>query len=185
MGSNWSSGSVPGSSDTVAISTTSPATITIQAGDAITIQSLTTGNNDTLSFTGGSLTITSSSTLNGPLTLTAGTLTASGSAITVTAAGATTLSGVSPFAEAGATLSLPGLTRYNTTGTSNNIFQAQGAGSLLSLPALASVTQTNNNYTWSVKALTGGTVNLSALTSLTRPLLVSIDPTPCRLLLVE
>jgi RHS repeat-associated protein len=165
MGSNWSSGSVPGSSDTVAISTTSPATITIQAGDAITIQSLTTGNNDTLSFTGGSLTITSSSTLNGPLTLTAGTLTASGSAITVTAAGATTLSGVSLFAEAGATLSLPGLTSYNTTGTSNNIFQAQGAGSVLSLPALASVTA-SNSFIWHVNALSGGTVNLSGLTSI-------------------
>jgi len=37
------------------INTAAAATITIQAGDNIQIQALTTGSNDTLSFTGGSL----------------------------------------------------------------------------------------------------------------------------------
>ena len=55
VGANWQGGQVPGPSDTVVINTAAAATITIQAGDNIQIQALTTGSNDTLSFTGGSL----------------------------------------------------------------------------------------------------------------------------------
>ena len=74
------------------------ATITIQSGDAETVNSVTTGNNSTLSITGGSLVVATASTLggtlsiaggsvefdagavlNGPLSMTGGSLTASGS----------------------------------------------------------------------------------------------------------
>src|ERR1700722_2792113 len=42
---NWSTGNVPGSSDTAVIQTAAAATITIQSGDSITVQSVTTAAN--------------------------------------------------------------------------------------------------------------------------------------------
>src|ERR1019366_1836623 len=90
VASNWSSGAVPGAFDNVAISTTSAATITIQSGDAESAQSLTTAGNDTLSITGGSLTVAAgsvflpSSTLSGGLAITGGSFTASEAGTVVT-----------------------------------------------------------------------------------------------------
>src|ERR1700722_10900832 len=45
VGTNWSTGAVPGSGDDAVISTSSTATITIQASDVIEVQSLTTAEN--------------------------------------------------------------------------------------------------------------------------------------------
>ncbi len=50
--SNWTAG-VPTSTSDVTISTASPATITIQAGEADSVHSLTLGSNDTLAMPGG------------------------------------------------------------------------------------------------------------------------------------
>ena len=56
VAANWNTDTVPGPADDVTISPTSAATITIQSGDAESVNSLTTGSNSTLAITGGSLT---------------------------------------------------------------------------------------------------------------------------------
>jgi RHS repeat-associated protein len=161
VGANWSGGSVPGSGDNAVIDTAAAATIAIQPGDTIQVQGVTTANNDTLSFTGGSLTVTAgNSALSGPLAMMGGTLTASGAGVNLTASGTTAVSAASLFVSGGATLSLPHLTSHVSNGT----FQATGVGSVLDVSALATVTQTGE---WTVRAQNGGTVNLSGLTTLT------------------
>src|SRR2546421_131421 len=53
VGFNWSGGAVPGPNDVAVIDTGSTAaTITIQNGDNIQVQAITTAGADTLSFTG-------------------------------------------------------------------------------------------------------------------------------------
>jgi len=78
VGTNWSTGQVPTTGDDVKIDTAGAATILIQAGDSLSANSVTTTSaNDTLSVTGGSLTVTTgTSTLSGPLSMTGGSLTA-------------------------------------------------------------------------------------------------------------
>jgi fibronectin-binding autotransporter adhesin len=161
---NWSTGSLPGADDDVVISTAAAATITIQAGDGITVQSITAGSNDTLSITGGTPTVSvGDSVLSGTLSMTSGTLIASGSGVTLTANGSTTVAGASLFARGGATLSLPQLTTFSPNASQ---FQADGVGSVLDLSALATVTFATNGG-WTVSATNGGTMNLSGLTDLT------------------
>jgi hypothetical protein len=161
VGSNWTGGVVPGGGDTAVINTAAAATITIQSGDHISVQSITTASNDTLANTGGSLAVTTgTSTLSGPLALTGGTLEATGSGVNLTANSGTTVSEANLFARNGATLSLPQL----TSSVSNGTFQADSPGSVLDVSALTTLTQTGG---WSVNALTGGTVKLTGLTSLT------------------
>src|SRR5262249_10906434 len=78
-GANWQGGKRPGAGDTAVINTASAATISIQTGDNIQVQGVTTSANDTLSITGGSLTVTAgNSPLSGPLSMTGGSLSASG-----------------------------------------------------------------------------------------------------------
>ena len=168
VAANWSPvngvSSVPNATDAVTINLPSATTVTINSGDNENIGSLTTGSTDTLSITGGSLTIAGSSTLGGPLTMTGGYLEATGSGVTVTvngAAGTTTVSEASLYAEAGATLSLPNLTKSVSNGTD---FQAEGAKSVLDVSALTTLTQNNN---WTVNSYSGGEVKLTGLTSLT------------------
>src|SRR5262245_25042766 len=79
---NWSRlpvGTIPQSGDDVMINTGAAATISIVSGDNLYAHSVTTASTDTLSFTGGGLNIGGNSTLSGPLTMTAGSLTANGS----------------------------------------------------------------------------------------------------------
>jgi RHS repeat-associated protein len=166
LGSNWSTGSVPGSADDVVINTASAATITYSSG-GVTIHSLTTATDDTLSITGGTLNIAGNSTLSGPLTMTAGTLSAAGptspnASITVSVSGTTTISEADLEASNFATLSLPQLTTYSNPG-GDTIFEATGAGSDLSLPALATIGAIQSD--WTVDAA-GGHVDLPALASI-------------------
>lgn len=69
VGSNWSTGAVPGPADDVTIDTSAAVTITIQSGDNITVKSLTTGANDSLSISGASLATTGDLTNDGTLTV--------------------------------------------------------------------------------------------------------------------
>lgn len=65
--------------------------------------------------------------------------------------------------QAGAMLSLPGVTSYQAPGS--GILEATGTGSVLDLPNLTSVT--DGSFRDTVEADNGGTVNLSGLTTLT------------------
>jgi hypothetical protein len=70
--SNWSGNTVPASTTDVTINPASPATVTIQAGDAESVNSVTVGAGDTLSITGGSLTTAAGVTNSGTITVDAG-----------------------------------------------------------------------------------------------------------------
>ena len=71
---NWSTGSIPGSSDDAVINTAAAATITIQGGDSLAVHSLTTSATDALALTGGSLSLAANSSLGGNLTISNGLL---------------------------------------------------------------------------------------------------------------
>lgn len=159
VGSNWSTGNVPAASDDVTIDTATAATITIQSGDSINVNSVTTGANDTLSFSGGSLTASASSFLSGPLTMTGGSLTASGPLTNFTADVATSISGASLHALSGATLSLPQLKSYASNAST---LEANGSGSALDLAALTTVV---DDGPLSLDAVNSGEINLNSLTS--------------------
>ncbi|HBI43673.1 MAG TPA: hypothetical protein DDY78_12610 [Planctomycetales bacterium] len=166
VGSNWSGGVAPGLGDTAVINTAATATITIQSSDFISVQSITTASNDTLSITGpinggagGALEVTAgNSTLSGALSMTGGSLTATGSGVTFTANGATAVSAADLYAY-GAVLSLPGLTSYTSR---DNTFEAAGRGGVLDVSAL---TTQNQSSGWIIVAQSGGEVKLTALTS--------------------
>ncbi len=180
VGANWSTGNVPGTGDTAVISTAGAATITVQSGDTIQVQSVTTGSNDTLSIAGGSLTVTAgSSTLSGPLTMVGGSLTATGSGTTLTANSTTTVSNASLFAAGGATLGLPTLASYVESPNAQPTLQASGSGSSLSLPALTTLSAdtTTGNSRIIVNSLAGGHVGLGAVTTLTGPVQFTSDGT--------
>jgi len=159
---NWSAGRVPGPNDNAVINTAAAATINIQPGDVESVLSLTTAANDTLSFTGGALTVAANSIISGPLTMTGGSLTASGIGATLTANGTSTVAGASLYAASGGQLSLPGLT---SSSDSNDTFSVDGTGSVLNLSALTTLTAINNEDV-ALSATNGGELNLSGLTSL-------------------
>lgn len=156
LAANWSTASLPTVNDDVTINTSS--VVSILPGDGISIHSLTTGNGDTLVMTGGNLSINGDSTLAGTLTMSGGTLEASGAGVTVVETGATSVNQASLTAANGATLSLPNLTSYVASGT----FKAQDAGSVLDVSNLATVTP----GFWTIFAIGGATLDLSSLTSL-------------------
>ena len=160
--SNWSDDAVPGPSDNVTISKSGNPTIAITSGTQ-SVNSIS--STDPISISGGSLSVAANSTMSGGLTMTGGSLTASGSGVSLTVTGTTTDSGGSLYAESGASLSLTQLTGYTGNATTTTL-EATGAGSTLTLANLASVTRPGfNNYpAWTqFEALAGGTVTFSAL----------------------
>jgi RHS repeat-associated protein len=164
VGSNWSTGQVPGSGDDVVIDVNGATpTVTIDSGDQ-SVHSLMAS--DPLSITGGSLTVAANSTISDGLTMTGGSLTASGSGVNLKVTGSTAVSEASLFADGGATLNLPNLASY--TGStysyySSTTFAATGTGSTLSLGALATATLAAGGTIWYVQASKGGQINLPQL----------------------
>lgn len=163
VGSNWSTGSVPSPGDEVTIDTASALTITIQSSDSISVNSVTSGANDTLSFSGGSLTVAAASALNGPLTMTGGSLHAMGSGAQLIANGATSIDGASLYASAGGKLSLPTVTTYVSNSTGSSAFQADGSGSQISVSALATLTEVG---AWYLSATNGAEIDIPSVSSL-------------------
>ena len=167
VGANWSTGQVPGSGDDAVIDTAATLSVVIPSGDGESVHSLTTTANDTLSITGGALSVAANSTLGGPLSMNGGSLTATGAGITVAINGTTSVTGGSLFAVGGATLNLPGLTSYTANSGQSSLLEAAGTGSTLSLPNLTSLTVGSNFGTATqFEALAGGTVTLTGLTAI-------------------
>ena len=165
VAANWSTGKLPTSQDSVTIDPAGASTVKIIAGDGFAIAGLTTGADDTLTFTGGTLTINGAATVNGPLTMSGGALGFSGAGANATINGITSATSATFFTSGGGKLTLPNLTTYvNALGGGNGrLFQAEGAGSVVSLPALTSVTNTGGGSV-ALNAFNGGRVDLSALT---------------------
>ncbi len=161
--SNWSNDAVPGPSDNVTISKSGNPTIAIAAGTQ-SVNSIS--STDPISISGGSLSVAANSTLSGGLTMTGGSLTASGSGVSLTVTGTTTVSGASLEAEAGATLSLPQLTTASIpAGSSSGAFEAIGTGSTLNLSSLTGLGQVTTILY--LEASQGGHLLLPALTAVT------------------
>ena len=120
---------------------------------------------DPLVISGGGMTVAANSTISGGLTMTGGSLTASGSGISLTVTGTTTVSGANLYAVSGGTLAVPNLSSY--TETDNTTLEATGVNSTLNLSALTTLGDMSNY--WHAEALAGGTVNLSGLTTIDEP----------------
>jgi RHS repeat-associated protein len=162
FGANWSTGSVPGPNDTAVIDSTAAIAVIIQSGDAESVASVTTGSSDTLGFTGGSLTISSSTNLLGPLNMTGGTLTATGNNVVVGTPAAATIANGSLIAEGGANITLDGLTSYS--GGFGSTLEATGANSSLTIPDLTTLTSTASGTEYlQIEALGGALVDVSGL----------------------
>ncbi len=163
VGSNWSTGKVPGSGDDVVINVSGAnPTVTISSGSQ-SVQSVTA--DDPLSISGGSLTVAANSTISGGLSMTGGSLTANGSGTSLTVTGTTTVSGASLYAENGATLTLSSMASYtNPDASDDTYFEATGAGAVLDLPFLTSLGQAQG-YLY-IDASQGGQTLLPALNSI-------------------
>ena len=139
---NWSTHALPGASDDVTINAPGSPTITYSlAVGATQIQSLS--SSDPLAITGGSLTVTASSTLTAGLTMTGGSLTVTGAGVTLADTGPTVLDSASLSVANGATLALPS----DTTLLFGVDFTADGANSTLDLSALASLDTSGSSIT--------------------------------------
>ena len=161
--SNWSPKTVPGPGDDVVINVPG-VTVTISS-NVESVNSITA--DDPLDISGGGLTVAANSTISDGLDMTGGSLTASGSAVSFTVSGTTTVSGASLEAEAGATISMPALTSYTSDGSDvTTTLEATGLGSSLTLAKLASVTEgagKTARHKRRSRVLAGGTVTLLAL----------------------
>ncbi|MGO9922159.1 MAG: beta strand repeat-containing protein, partial [Isosphaeraceae bacterium] len=137
---NWSTGQVPGTGDDVVIDVSGATpTITIDSTTQASVNSVECS--DPLAIAGGSLSVAASSTISGGLAMTVGgSLTASGSGVTLSVTGTTTASDSSLYVENGATLNLPQLTTYAIPDPSYACsFEATGSGSVLNLQGLDSL----------------------------------------------
>ena len=174
VASNWSTGKVPGANDDVIINVVgADPTVTISSS-VESVRSITAA--DPLNVSGGGLTVTANSTINGALTMTGGSLTVDGRAVSLAVTGTTAASGASLYAEGGSMLSLAQLASY-TGGTGyGTTLQASGAGSVLSLPTLATITESSQVFSsLHLQALSGGDVELPALTQATGPVTLGTD----------
>ena len=176
VASNWSTDTVPGPGDDVLIDVSGASpTVTINS-NVESVNSITA--DDPLVISGGGLTVAANSTISGGLSMTGGSLTASGSGVTFTVTGTTTVSGGNLYAQAGASLSLSQLAGYAGGVGYTDTLQATGSGSILSLPKLASISgDTTQYYSFTqVQALAGGDVELPVLTQVSGgPVLVESD----------
>ena len=153
---NWSSDTIPGSTDTVVINA---ASATINLTTPITVLSVSSLAG--LDITGG-LTVTSGqSSVSGTLTLASGAgLTATGSATTLQVAGATTINGGDVYALSGATISLPGVT---TIDQGYSEVEASGDGSEMNLGNLQTI---GSGSVVSLLAKSGGQIDMPSLSTI-------------------
>jgi hypothetical protein len=161
VGSNWSTGQVPGPNDTAVIDLSGSPTISIgaQGADVGSIQST-----DPISVDSSILTVSGSSSLKGGLSLNGSTLTVSGAGVAFNVTGTTTVLDSSIEANSGAQISMPGLADLNfDSANATSLFQATGSGSQIDLPNLVSLSSIVGE--WNVEASNGGVINLPDLTS--------------------
>ena len=105
VASNWSTGTIPGPGDDVVINVTGAAPPTLTIGSNVeSVHSIMA--DDPLVISGGGLAITANSTISGGLKMTGGSLTASGSGISLTVTGTATVDTANLYAQDGASLSL-------------------------------------------------------------------------------
>ena len=173
---NWSDDVLPTSTDEVVIGDLGDNQ-SIVVNMPVTIGSLNSAEG--INVLGGqSLTITGamSSAVTGPFTLASGATLSANSGASFNATGVTNIDGASLYASGGATISLPQLSSYLSTG--NSIFQASGAGTSIYFPALSQLSNHSNDHErLNIQALEGGLIDLANLISITDP---GAGSTSCR-----
>ena len=146
--------------DLSSLTSFSGGSLTVTTQGTISAAALTTLNGVAVSLDStGTLAIAQWSTLTkGSLTITAGSY---------SFAGLTDIDGSSLLTQAGASLKLPNLATYTDANQSaSTTLEATGTGSLLSLPHLTSITASGEVSTANIEALSGGDVEIPAVTQL-------------------
>jgi len=137
--SNWSGGTLPDESDTVAITGGGGTRVLISDSDDITVQSIQCTKGFVVS--GGSLTLTAGgSQFSGAVTLTNGaTVTVNGADATLTASGATVVADSWLYVAGGGVMHFPKL--YSVTNNNDSpVWEADDAGSLIDLSSATNIT---------------------------------------------
>ncbi len=175
VASNWSTDKVPGAGDDVVIHVAGASPTVTISSKVESVHSITA--DDPLAISGGGLTVAASSTISGGLAMTAGSLTADGSGISLTVAGTTTDTGGNLYAEGGAKLSLPHLTSYTQPYTYySSTIEATGSGSVVSMTGLTSLSVSDGfDAGGSLQALSGGDIEVPALAQLSGPVHVESE----------
>ncbi|UQR65125.1 Ig-like domain-containing protein [Bradyrhizobium sp. C-145] len=149
-GSNWSTGSVPGSQDDVLINL--PVTVTFDSGSTA-VNTLTTTVGPTLAIAGGTMTIAGASNLAGALAISAGTLALNGQTAlgsltqtggTLTGAGTVVVTGAASFSSGFVAETGSGTTDLQSGGTLDGGYLALDGGRTV---------QNDGTFSW-----TGGTI---------------------------
>ncbi|MFO0880614.1 MAG: RHS repeat-associated core domain-containing protein [Gemmataceae bacterium] len=173
--SNWSTNTLPTSSDDVVIDVPGQVTVTLTSG-AVSVRALISQENLTLDG-GSELTVLyGTSQVAGTLILDEGaSLGAEGVGTTFTAMGSTQIDGASLRASGGATLALPNVTSYAAL-SGGRTFSAEGAGSLLDLSAMLTLTGSPLDggfafgHVLQIQATAGAHIDLSSALSILDPL---------------
>ncbi len=171
---NWSGDILPQPGDEVVINVVGDITVVHSSGTT-TVASLL--SEESLSVTGGSLTVTDDSVVNGTLLLGVNvSLAANGPNAEFLATGAVTIDGASILASGGGYISLPTLNEYVQMGATSSL-TASGSGSLVDLSALTTITgPTEHNRFLNIQSLAGGMVDLPALTQISVPIGINFHP---------
>ena len=164
--SNWSGGTLPGSSDDVLINM--PGNVTVNNSGGLSIRSMVCQNNLLIGGIGNYIQVSGEAQVYGSLTVGQGTyVQASGADASFISYGPVSADGASFYASSGGYVSLPGLTNYNAGSVSTTRYlQSSGVGSVLSIPNLTSIYGPNNGYNLYIQASSGGQLNLSGVTNI-------------------
>ncbi len=161
---NWSGDALPGASDDVTIDVAGAITVEHTSGGTAIISLLC---EEDFRLTGGSLTVTGTSTVNGVFTHTSyGTLTASGSGASFTVANASTGYAGDVYAQAGGVVSFLAAGIYTSVnGRGDSMVWASGVGSRLDLSGITTLSGPTGDWrnVLSVSANSGGAIDMSGL----------------------
>ncbi|MCY2991124.1 MAG: FG-GAP-like repeat-containing protein [Planctomycetota bacterium] len=177
---NWNSDAVPPSGANVLIDVPGEVVVTHGTGSR-TVQRLQAEESLVVSGVGTSLTVTGLAVFRGALTVdAAATLTASGTTASVAALGPTNLQLANLYATNAGRLNLPNAASYRGTAGQAFTISADGAGSLVDLSGVTALTGSSSVGSCGgvclvkIEAKNGGRVDLSATTSLTNQVSLSV-----------
>ena len=161
---NWSGDLLPGPNDDVLIDDVTDPVVILNSG-SVSVKSLE--SEEALVVTGGSLTVTAPSVIQGSLTMSEGAgIVADGSSASLDVRGTAVLGGANVVARNGGQMNFLGATSYAASwGGASPVIQASGSGSMVDLSSITDELVGNATYGHGaallVKALDGGLVNLS------------------------
>ena len=159
--SNWNTGVLPTSSDSIFISNTN-GTITVSSG--MTLSNLLCQCSLTLN---GSLNVEGAVDITQSFSLPVGnSISVNGTNAALIAEGSTTADGVSMYAGSGSLISFPGLTNINNPSGSPTIYLTAYSDAVLDLSSVRQMAAVNYEGAIEVNPQAGGFVNLGGLTNI-------------------